>query len=87
MRHELKIWPSYYYPILTGLKTFEVRVNDRDFKVSDVLWLQEYIPSSRAYTGRSLHVKVTYLTIALGLLPHGSNLVIMSIIPCSSDGV
>lgn len=44
MRHELKTWPEYYGPISTGEKPFEIRVNDRDFEVGDILVLREFKP-------------------------------------------
>lgn len=59
--HDLKIWPEYYQAILAGYKTFEARVNDRDFAVGDTLRLKEYNPVMNAFTGSSLEVKVTYL--------------------------
>lgn len=35
MLHNLKIKQCYLYRIFTGIKTFEVRKNDRDFQVGD----------------------------------------------------
>lgn len=40
--HELKVHPSYFIPLCTGEKSFEVRKNDRDFQVGDVLHLRPY---------------------------------------------
>jgi hypothetical protein len=45
--HELKAWPSYFVAVKNGLKTFEIRNNDRDFKVGDILVLKEFVPCSR----------------------------------------
>lgn len=59
MIHELKIFPEYYNAVVSGLKTFEVRYNDRDFKVGDSLILKEY--SGVSYTGRQTNVVVTYI--------------------------
>jgi len=42
MRHYLKIWPQNLFPILEGKKTCEVRLNDRDYKVGDVLVLRAW---------------------------------------------
>lgn len=38
MVHELKIAPEYFKDVRTGLKKFEIRKNDRDFKVGDRLF-------------------------------------------------
>lgn len=63
--HELKSWPEFFVPVLRGVKNFEVRVNDRNFHVGDVLWLHEWEPGETIgdgrYTGRSLRRKVTYV--------------------------
>lgn len=58
--HALKIWPLYFAAIVTGEKTFEVRRNDRDFKVGDTLELLEYTPDD-GYTGRSVMKTVGYI--------------------------
>lgn len=60
--HELKCWPEYYGEVEAGRKTFEVRRDDRGFKVGDVLWLKEYEPQSQTYTGRSCRRTVSYIT-------------------------
>lgn len=40
--HELKILPQYFEEVLKGNKTFEIRKNDRDFKIRDILILKEW---------------------------------------------
>ncbi len=59
--HELKIWPEYFDAIWFGQKTFEVRKNDRGFKVEDLLVLLEWLPSKAEYTGRRMTVRVHYI--------------------------
>jgi hypothetical protein len=61
-RHDLKTWPQYYQAIIDGLKTFDIRKDDRGFQVGDELLLREYKPDKQQYTGRQLLVKVTYVT-------------------------
>ena len=61
MEHELKITQPFFNGVFTGKKKFEVRRNDRDFKVDDVLILKEYIPETRSYTGEVIRVVVTYI--------------------------
>lgn len=58
--HELKTWPQFYEDVASGKKTFEVRNNDRQFKVGDVLRLIEYNPDSSVY-GVSSDYLVTYI--------------------------
>lgn len=61
-KHELKIWPEFFDPIMLGKKNFEVRKNDRGFKEGDHLILKEWLPSEQKYTGRELTTVVTYMT-------------------------
>ena len=35
--HTLKILPKYYVAIINGEKTFELRKNDRDYRVGDLI--------------------------------------------------
>lgn len=57
--HELKIKPEYYRAIERGEKTFEVRFNDRNFQVYDILHLKEWCGGE--YTGREITADVTYV--------------------------
>jgi len=66
MIHELKTTPKYFAMIAVGSKNFEVRKNDRDFKIGDQLLLKEYIPTATyqdfgRYTGRILHRRIDYV--------------------------
>lgn len=61
MIHKLKILKPYYDAIRDGSKRFEIRENDRDFKVGDTLELQLYDATTRKYSGETLHVKVLYM--------------------------
>jgi len=60
--HTLKIWQEYYSQVISGNKKFEIRNNDRDFQVGDVLILQEYDPDVDSYTGEMVSAKITYIT-------------------------
>ena len=59
MIHELKTLPQYFSMSAEGKKNFEVRRNDRDFKVGDFVFLREY--SGDRYTGREWHRKIDYI--------------------------
>jgi hypothetical protein len=52
-RHDLKVLPEYYVRLIHGLKSFEFRKNDRDFRSLDTLLLQEFDPKLQEYTGRT----------------------------------
>lgn len=60
--HELKIQPIYFNPVWNEEKTFEIRENDRDFKVGDIVRLREWDLVNCEYTGRSLLVIIIYIT-------------------------
>lgn len=76
--HELKILPEYFRAQYNGEKQFEIRKNDRDYKLGDWLKLREYDPIAEMYTGRYMIVEVTYITdyrqkdgyVVLGTKPH-----------------
>lgn len=40
MLHELKTYPKYFQETIEGNKLFEIRKNDRNFQVGDVLLLK-----------------------------------------------
>ena len=61
MVHDLKLWSEYFKDVANGNKTFEVRKNDRGYKVGDSLKLAEYCPTKKAYTGRTITKKVSYI--------------------------
>lgn len=55
MIHELKTLPEYFEAAMSGSKTFEIRRNDRDFRVGDYIALNEYLPDITdpyEYTGK-----------------------------------
>ena len=56
MIHELKILSKYYRLVELGIKTFEIRYDDREYKVGDILILREYHEGK--YTGRQIIVEV-----------------------------
>lgn len=60
--HKLKIDSKYFDAVLKGFKTFEIRKNDRNYKVGDKLILQEYDPEKQVCTGYELLAFITYIT-------------------------
>lgn len=59
--HRLKCWPEYFKAVSTGQKPFEIRLNDRDYHVGDLLVLEEWDPTIKNYTGEYVRATITYL--------------------------
>ena len=69
--HELKIWPACFAAVQAGTKPFDVRENDRNFQIGDLLVLREFEPETEQYTGPALTRWVSYvLHGGFGLQPN-----------------
>ena len=79
MIHELKIYTDFFNAVISGKKTFEIRKNDRNYKVGDMLALNEW--DWNAYTGNSCLVYVDFIIESPEYVKEG--MVIMSIKPCT----
>lgn len=60
-RIEKKTWPRYFKAVLSGEKSFEVRLADWDCKKGDTLVLREWDPKTKKYTGREIGKKVSFV--------------------------
>lgn len=61
MTHELKCWPEFFAATANGMKTAELRREDRGFAPWDTLRLREWDPATGEYTGRELEATVTHV--------------------------
>lgn len=75
MIHDLKTWPEYFEAIKNGSKNFELRYNDRGFKIGDFLCLKEWVQydvfssydahdpkeDDGHYTCNEIMVRITYI--------------------------
>lgn len=59
MGHDLKILPEYFKEVIKGIKTFEIRKNDRPYQVGDTLVLHEW--ENGRYTGEVAKKTITYI--------------------------
>ncbi|AYR24231.1 DUF3850 domain-containing protein [Herbaspirillum rubrisubalbicans] len=59
--HVLKCWPQPFTDLLSGVKTHEFRLNDRDYQPGDMLKLCCFDPSTERYTGAELQRQVTHV--------------------------
>ena len=57
--HELKIAPHFFDQVRYGNKRFELRKNDRDFGVGDILRLKEW--DGEKFTGEEIDVSVRFI--------------------------
>ena len=79
MIHALKIEKHYFEPVNLGFKQFEVRYNDRQYKVGDFLALNE-VDLDGDFTGRCVLVFVDYILDSPDFCKEGY--IIMSIKKC-----
>jgi hypothetical protein len=62
MTHILKCEPGYFDAVKSGLKTFELRKNDRDFKVGDKLLLLRALTGMPYFNGtREFVCEIVYI--------------------------
>jgi hypothetical protein len=61
MRIEKKVWAEYFNDILSGIKNFELRLNDSEYNIGDILVLKEWNPETKKFTGRLIEKKITYI--------------------------
>lgn len=67
--HELKTDPDVFAAVWEEKKTYEIRLNDRDFQEKDVVILREtkytgqqmYFGKPLEYTGRVIHTHITHV--------------------------
>lgn len=84
--HELKTWPEYFTPVMQGTKTFELRVNDRDFHAGDDLVLKEWLHEG-GYTGNELMRRISYvLPVSEFDVDSTANLIVLATIPIPQEG-
>lgn len=59
INHEIKILPQYYEAVSKGIKQFELRKDDRDYQVGDLVRLREW--DGKEYTGSKMIVGIKYV--------------------------
>lgn len=57
--HKLKTYPHYFQQTLNGNKPFEIRLNDRNFQVGDIVILKEW--DNIKYSGREIKGTIKYI--------------------------
>lgn len=68
--HQLKSWPEFFEPIAMGVKTFDLRKDDRGYSVGDDVQFEEINPRLDERTGKVATRRITYiLRDFAGLMP------------------
>ncbi|MCT8975517.1 DUF3850 domain-containing protein [Clostridium sp. CX1] len=58
--HYLKTWTQFFQDVRSGIKQFEVRKNDRNYRVGDTLILEEFDPIKQIKTGAWIPKRIVY---------------------------
>jgi hypothetical protein len=70
--HKLKTWPVQFGRIRAGIKRFEIRRDDREFRENDLVVFQEFVPDvavAAEYvkaTGECRDLKIGYTGYEIG---------------------
>jgi hypothetical protein len=62
--HRIKTLSPYFRDVKSGRKNFELRKNDRDYQIGDIVILEEWIPDeifTGGYTGQVLAMRIKYI--------------------------
>lgn len=60
--HHVKVWPDFFEPLVSGKKSFDVRENNRNYKVGDTIVFHEYNDRKGVYTERqTAPMLITYV--------------------------
>jgi len=76
--HIVKCWIQFKDDIISGKKKFEVRVNDRDYRVGDILIQQFWDNDLKRYVGGQVEQKIDYV-LSGGQFGIEPNTVVMSV--------
>lgn len=60
--HHLKAWPAPFADLAAGVKSYEIRINDRNYRAGDRLVLREWDPTKQTHTGSFCIAHVTHVT-------------------------
>ena len=55
------MWPESYNLVLSGDKTYDMRLADWEVETGDIIVFQEWDPDTKEYTGREMSRKVGYV--------------------------
>jgi hypothetical protein len=60
--HDVKSWSHFFQAIKSGAKVHDLRKNDRNYNIGDIMLFREYDFVGGKYTGNTLEAVITYIT-------------------------
>ena len=81
--HYLKILDIYFEGVTNGSKKFEVRFNDRNYSIGDLLVLKEIDSPNERYTGNVVCVQISSLLSCGEYVKEGFVILSISLLPSS----
>lgn len=60
--HNLKTHPDPFDQVWKRKKTAELRLDDRDFRIGDLMILREWKPRAKRFSGRWVRAEITAIT-------------------------
>jgi hypothetical protein len=68
--HRVKSWPEFFDAISLGVKTFDLRKDDRGYQVGDNIQFEEFNGVLSKYTGKTATRRIIYILRNFdGLMP------------------
>ena len=61
INHRIKCVQPYFLEVWNGQKKFEVRINDRNYNVGDIVMMDCFDKESDQITGATMNIRITYL--------------------------
>jgi len=81
----IKSWTEQYEQLLSG-REFDIRKNDRNYKVGDIVTFREFDHKKKEYTGRWMDVIVKHVhTGALPCLAFPGNMCVFQFVPILNE--
>jgi len=59
--HEVKCIHPYFQDICNGVKSFDLRYDDRGYMPGDGIMFKEYDPVKKKYSGNTVYLKICYI--------------------------
>lgn len=64
--HEVRSWTDFFSSLASGDRQFDLRKNDRDYKVGDIIKFREYDDRAGKFTGAELRRRITHVMEGVG---------------------